>query len=1141
MSSWTRSAPQATGRLGVGMCPLKGITPRDFDILKDGHIPTDDIVMHTHALLLGMIKALKLLAEKPHLKKKSVEIEFSNSVIPRWFYEKARDCKPTNRGFGYGEIENYNYVTTVTKERSKKLFETLRKQKSFIPERVLSELEDLFDARLEKGENSTKLSFLSDCGRYFSRDMTLTAAPGVVAKGRYDAVQSGAYVMFRSNGENTDLLEVRWAQFCDKVPTCAFDRLRDYSIFEIKCLYDVTRDFESKQEFTDFWDPLKLADHDVNLFWSCVRYGNEWCNFLCETDATIHHQETWSQLLFGQKNISKQSESESESQLGGWEISRKFSLDLYRKTGLIGNTSNLNRNSNDPGTPLDYLSPKESVTIIKKLLLGGDILHEMMEKHPLYDDKSKSKSLKDKPAIKILKNLSEKGDETEEEMQKREMKRELFQAAMKKSPDLKRIFDRMETEGPGVLDSLSEKQKKELEKVFSALGIDSEDEEEEKRFANAQEDKRQMRLFGQQQSCWKCNNVIYDSEADRTMHSKKNPEGNLFAKDETCMVFRCPKCEVATYCCDLHLKQHQEEHANECRLLSIDNDTQEPEAEVSDPSADLVSVLVLPGDDSIKPYIRYIPKEPGLAVAKLKKLLKSDDLEQVTPYRGFQPSWDRNSNRIFKFPSGNDEGTLLNSDVVLIQRDFGKDLKGRAVEIKGLSSAAGQKLNGRKSCYLTGQRTASWREKPMPRYGVYIPSTETDERKCSDLAGKCGEVKALSGGNLRLDSKTVNLQACGSISSANKRASCIATPLFFSEPSGHRDLDLLRQHLSTTMADAANGAGKTESERKKDLDGLISHIKAFTNGEGTTNLFCVDPQPSDKKSIINDDEFELGVRCRGDVIAVRLAHGTGFTAGGLLKETKIGVEPDEEDSTLAVESDSTNAKKLMTNEIEFKKLSKQSTFMAPNPKAVLTSFSTDLYKKTWGIFSIMDTQMPGSRVQMGTMFPDNEQAQEHLANMINSRFDSLESSGGGSKSGSSTVSGSTLSSSIKSKGKKSSRSGGSGSKSGSSSASSAQSSTDFKLQDPLGLKKAEEEIKKLRAQQQASGTLLEDPDPEPENIIGEKVRITGLQNKQHYNGLSGIVKKEIDETSGKYEVEISSENKVLVLKRENLLIDCREK
>ena len=67
-------------------------------------------------------------------------------------------------------------------------------------------------------------------------------------------------------------------------------------------------------------------------------------------------------------------------------------------------------------------------------------------------------------------------------------------------------------------------------------------------------------LMGEQQSCWQGGNVEQSGENS----------------DYHCKFLTCPQCNVATYCCESHMKFHAEEHALECRCL---RDSAEPEGE----------------------------------------------------------------------------------------------------------------------------------------------------------------------------------------------------------------------------------------------------------------------------------------------------------------------------------------------------------------------------------------------------------------------------------------------------------------------------------------------------------------------------------------------------------------------------------
>ena len=79
-----------------------------------------------------------------------------------------------------------------------------------------------------------------------------------------------------------------------------------------------------------------------------------------------------------------------------------------------------------------------------------------------------------------------------------------------------------------------------------------------------------------------------------------------------------------------------------------------------------------------------------------------------------------------------------------------------------------------------------------------------------------------------------------------------------------------------------------------------------------------------------------------------------------------------------------------------------------------------------------------------------------------------------------------------------------------------------------GLKVAADKVRELEHQG------LDDPEQEPEALIGQFVRVTNLENQQHYNGLRGKVLEQIP-TTGRWVVEVEYEGQVKQLK---LRKDC---
>ena len=66
---------------------------------------------------------------------------------------------------------------------------------------------------------------------------------------------------------------------------------------------------------------------------------------------------------------------------------------------------------------------------------------------------------------------------------------------------------------------------------------------------NALPDDEAVQNIGKSRTCWKCGN-IEQAGINVDYHFK---------------FLECPKCKVATYCCESHLAMHMKEHELECK------------------------------------------------------------------------------------------------------------------------------------------------------------------------------------------------------------------------------------------------------------------------------------------------------------------------------------------------------------------------------------------------------------------------------------------------------------------------------------------------------------------------------------------------------------------------------------------------
>ena len=1004
MTSWTRSSPEATGRLGVGAAFLKGSQ-------KQLRIPTDGVSAHTHGLFLGIIAALKEIRAD-----KSFEIELPHALLCYCFFDEARDAKPANRGFGYGETP-LNYKVTISKKRWSAMIGALRavnsavktgavevscanpatEKDSFVPEKVLDRVDELMQKRFSK-KSATVLNFLSDCGRYFSREMTLQRPAGVVAAKRRDAAKVGAFVMQRGHADNADLLEVRFAAWFDegrggqRTHLAGLDRVRDISLFELLCLHLWSRKLEDEQcslprtgapgtttttntthqedRHARFWSPEILSDHDPGVFWNCVRYcGVSNDPSMGGTSSPFSAKTGWARSLFN--------------------TGAKESHDFAHK--LAVDVANVFKRD------LTFLSPSEAQEIALQVTYA---IADVLPKLPGFE-RSKFQG-----AIALVAPEAEKGSDLSQRWQERDLLRRKLEAAKTASPELRKFFELSEKLGPdAALAAIPEAQREDFAKFITELTGVSDDRPQgggSGAGGNVLGNKRGVSgpaavvaLNGQQKSCWKCKNVIFLSE--------EHQSAGVDEIDPSCV---CPKCKVATYCCSLHLSQHAAEHFDECVVLRDEEPEDEggTSARAAEIRAKLVACMVLPADPEVKPYVRYLPRDVRLAIPKIKQLVGSEVLEQLTPYRGFtNPAH-------MPFPQRCDhDHSFNNAQAVLIQGSWGEKLAGQEVEIEGLTSVAGKALNGKRGCKLTGVRAIN---KSVLRWCVAVP----------DGAGE----KALNGANLK-SAGSVGCAASKNMPRQNMRASCIATPL--------------------SMGGAAGGATTTPG------------IPA-----GLINAFYVDG--SEERG---GRSTELGVRCRGDVIAVRVQNG-------LLQPLLVPRRDEGSNSVLA--GDAANS------------------LLVANSEAVLADFDQPLYSKTWGIFSYV--ALGAGRSASGSIFADDERGRAMLTQSNRMMMDAFEGRGtrnapaGATGHGASSLDGASLAAGL------------------------TAATQKVREQDNMG---------------------FEDPEQEPESLVGKRVRVTNLENQQHYNGLMGKVVRQ-DPESGRFlvEVEYDGEPKTLNLRKDKLMM-----
>ncbi|CAD7969436.1 unnamed protein product [Amoebophrya sp. A25] len=332
--------------------------------------------------------------------------------------------------------------------------------------------------------------------------------------------------------------------------------------------------------------------------------------------------------------------------------------------------------------------------------------------------------------------------------------------------------------------------------------------------------------------------------------------------------------------------------------------------------------MVLPANEAVKPYVRYLPRDPHEARERIKRLLNCEHLVEGNAFRGFQPSTSFT-------PGVNDEEStpgkrFYNTEFWLIQEDFVKQhLKGAEVTLKELSGSAS--LNGKKGV-LTGEykMPVGHPGRAKDRYAVRM----TDDKS----------MKLIAGANLSFaNTKIADKFAASKLLKQNARASAFLTAL-------------------------------NSIPLPSELGGSVSSAAAFSGG-AVTNYIHV------------GDHSELAVRARGDVYMLRVGpceeeqqhqHSSTSTSSSECPCPKY-------------ESASSSRYPLHTTHVLHTHLGgcgilfPQVDEPLVGRKKQLLPFDRRLYDKICGIFNIIPLT---KRVAMGMVMKNDEEGQELVANTM---------------------------------------------------------------------------------------------------------------------------------------------------------------
>lgn len=238
-SSWTRASDGETGAFGIGVAFIEP---------KAGgqHLAAPpEVRTHTAACVSGLERIFSSCPVDADL-----EVELPHRLLVSTF--DRHDASPA------GVIETAKFL------KAEALHKIL-----VAPSTVHS-----FLLALSKRSGKTRLSMCMDKGRYMSLETTHLQPAGVIATKRLEAVQQGAFMIFRAVGGNEDLLEVRWAVIIEDDQIIYQDRFRDIPMAEMIGLRAWASKLNSltpssKAEF----NPDLLAAADPGMFWSCIRHG----------------------------------------------------------------------------------------------------------------------------------------------------------------------------------------------------------------------------------------------------------------------------------------------------------------------------------------------------------------------------------------------------------------------------------------------------------------------------------------------------------------------------------------------------------------------------------------------------------------------------------------------------------------------------------------------------------------------------------------------------------------------------------------------------------------------------------------------------------------------------------------------------
>ncbi|CAD7923811.1 unnamed protein product [Amoebophrya sp. A120] len=965
-------------------------------------------------------------------------------------------------------------------------------------------------------------TFVVDCGRYFNKECSGTLPPGEVSKIRQAALHAGAFVIFRcAHEDSADLCEVRFPGVdASEARTILFmERMRDTTVEEVEFLWQVNKSLSNESLRQNFFTPSYLANKDPGLFWTLVRHASNLylpAEDMAGLKSAGMFQPESRAVVSPATGASGSGSSSTGDAANDGSTSQKYKQNEEKLQAYLealdaygGHRSGAPSTSSQPGQELQDKQTVSKIFSWNSFLPGirGGSLHrfalmtsaesditsstssrreadrrELVKQNlnPEFPDEKCTKLVvaivracaspeffgrlpnykkEKKMGVCVLEREEEKQGNYGQQMTADFERQKMLQDLVKKNPALLKLLDTKDDKGFEKLLASNPQ----LKPVIEALGdkLQSVGPKEDKfpktgnsTWSPAPDSKTAVKLMGQSRVCWHCQNV----ESERDKHTWVT----------------CGKCGVATYCAATHQALHWEEHQEECAYFCAQSGTgsssfTEPEAEGQLITTDekrkldrLVPVMVLPANEAVKPYVRYLPKDPAAARKRIKQLLNCEHLVEGNSFRGFVPS-------IGRTPGCNNEESIpgkrfYNTEFWLVQEDFSKHLKGAEVKISGLTGNTA--LNNRRG-YLTGayKSPVGHPGKAKDRYAVRLVKG----------SGSGGRTSSTSSAELEADTKLISGQ---NLSFTNSKV-----VEKFAKPNLHKQ----NARASALLTASNNVAAPPE---------FASQSNAMSSAMPITNYMHI------------GDESELAVRARGDVYMIRVgkmmpsksdsAAGINNSAGsgGSASAARRGQQPPVDPFYTAASSSPQalnteqvlqflNGAGILGDDVKDEMVEPEEEIVNnENNKKQLLPFDRALYDRFCGMFNLIPLT---DRFAISMLMKNDAEGERMVASAMQPMLEL----------GATATAASTTRASGSCRG-------------GAASASTTASSSTGKAKSKAAphVKVTKEEIDKIG--QDIADINLQPPEEEPDSVIGARVRMVDVENAPEHNGRVGKVLEVLD-------------------------------